>query len=114
MANVASQVILHPVVSQSVKVAATTVGRDKVSPASDNRLMSGQRKLMRHIFYLLALQGSTVLCEILSLVPWCEGIQDSSCEMECSQVASRFGQKVSVCQFGVRLVERALTRMGIV
>ncbi|KAJ3475448.1 hypothetical protein NLI96_g11827 [Meripilus lineatus] len=30
MASVASQVILHPVVSQSVKVAATTVGRDKL------------------------------------------------------------------------------------
>ena len=30
MATVASQVILHPVVSQGLKVLSTTVGRDKV------------------------------------------------------------------------------------
>lgn len=30
MATVASQLILHPVVSQSLKILSTTVGRDKV------------------------------------------------------------------------------------
>ena len=30
MATVASQVILHPVVSQSLKILSTTIGRDKV------------------------------------------------------------------------------------
>lgn len=30
MATVASQVILHPVVSQGLKILSTTVGRDKV------------------------------------------------------------------------------------
>lgn len=30
MADVASQVILHPLVSQSIKVLATTLGRDKI------------------------------------------------------------------------------------
>lgn len=31
MAIIASQVVLHPVVSQSLKVGGTTLGRDKVN-----------------------------------------------------------------------------------
>ncbi|KAJ6604779.1 peroxisomal biogenesis factor 11 [Mycena vulgaris] len=36
MANVASQVILHPAVSQSIRVGATTLGRDKAYRAVQN------------------------------------------------------------------------------
>ena len=34
MATIASQVVLHPVVSQSLKVGGTTLGRDKVITSS--------------------------------------------------------------------------------
>ncbi|KAF7339362.1 Peroxisomal biogenesis factor [Mycena sanguinolenta] len=36
MANVASQIVLHPAVSQSLKVGATTLGRDKAYRAAQN------------------------------------------------------------------------------
>ncbi|KAJ7110083.1 peroxisomal biogenesis factor 11 [Mycena epipterygia] len=36
MANLASQVVLHPTVSQSIKVGATTLGRDKAYRAVQN------------------------------------------------------------------------------
>ncbi|KAF7347729.1 Peroxisomal biogenesis factor [Mycena venus] len=36
MANLAAQVVLHPVVSQTIKVGATTLGRDKLFLATQN------------------------------------------------------------------------------
>ena len=38
MSFLASQVILHPVLSQSLKVWATTVGRDKVNAGLDTQM----------------------------------------------------------------------------
>ena len=46
MATVASQLILHPVVSQGLKILSTTVGRDKVRVAN-TRVYPGVSSLLR-------------------------------------------------------------------
>ncbi len=64
MANVASQIILHPTASSTLKILGTTVGRDKV------------RKYVSHVpppIYPsrgthIGLQGDTVLCTLFRVV----------------------------------------------
>ena len=51
MATVASQVILHPVMSQGLKILSTTVGRDKVSGQNrwTNAVVHARLKVYRAI-----------------------------------------------------------------
>ena len=61
MANVASQIILHPTASASLKVLGTTVGRDKVRNLCSHtppRINQGS----------IGLPGDAVLCTILRVV----------------------------------------------
>ena len=61
MATVASQLILHPVVSQGVKILSTTVGRDKVRAIL-------YRVYLSNLFSIQGLPSHPILCEVLCLV----------------------------------------------
>lgn len=61
MAAIASQVVLHPVVSQSLKMGHTTVGRDKVRKQS-------QMPLPHDLTYAVDIPCHPILREILRLV----------------------------------------------
>lgn len=68
MANVASQIIFHPTVSQGLKFGSTTTGRDKVG--SSKMKTYGQDALIQ--FYL-DLQGYPILCPLLCMVSYQQG-----------------------------------------
>jgi len=63
MANVASQIIFHPAVSQGLKFGATTTGRDKVG--SSKIKTHGQDALIQ---FHLDLQGYPILRALLYMV----------------------------------------------
>lgn len=70
MANVASQIILHPTASASLKILGTTLGRDKVRscpspPSQHNALSNGQvyratQYFARFFAWYLVLRGHKV------------------------------------------------------
>jgi hypothetical protein len=61
MANVASQVILHPTASATLKVLGTTVGRDKVRSLCPLMQLSTKQRT-------IGLQSFTVFCTLLRVV----------------------------------------------
>jgi hypothetical protein len=65
MANVASQIILHPTASSTLKILGTTVGRDKVRNICFPR--TRLRPLIR-VGEPIGLQGDAVLCALLRVV----------------------------------------------
>ena len=56
MSGIASQVILHPTASQTLKLWSTTVGRDKVS-----KLLLVADTRLHHIMILADLPNSAIL-----------------------------------------------------
>jgi hypothetical protein len=65
MANVASQVILHPTASSTLKILGTTVGRDKVRNLCFPRTRLHPFIRVREP---IGLQSDTVLCTLLRVV----------------------------------------------
>ena len=89
MATVASQLILHPVVSQGLKVLSTTVGRDKVRVWPRRLYLCGLRSFQ-------GLSGLAILCEILRLVAPFFQQRSRCCKVERSQIPSCIGAQVCV------------------
>jgi len=67
MANVASQVILHPTSSATLKVLGTTVGRDKVRSLGPSRVPPSTQQR------IIGIQSDAVLCTLLRVVSHFKG-----------------------------------------
>ena len=62
MASIASQVILHPVTSQSLKVLSVTMGRDKVRSCVSAICIVAERVACSFIVLSNTLRGSSPGC----------------------------------------------------
>ena len=64
MASAASQIILHPASSSTLKILGTTVGRDKVR----KYMFPTHAPPLIRVREPIGLQGDTVLCTLLRVV----------------------------------------------
>lgn len=100
MATVAQQVILHPAVSQSLKVWSTTLGRDKV------------RSLFMPLLYPINassdLPRRTVFRAFLGMAAPQQGLQNRSSAMERFEEPPWLGQKACVHTMSSVLLTHAL------